>query len=287
MSQPQPPAGFYPDPSGAPQQRFWDGAAWTAHTQPYAAPVTDAPVRPAPPAAEPQGFRTPTGEVIGGTWGSILTTLTTPPAQTSDARPHDQNLLSAGQDFYRAHQRGVDTVAGGALVAEGLLGLDGRGNTRPGIAGAIKGVFFGLLFAGIAFVGALFMSTGDIDGAVQTTGTVVEVRESTSSDSDTCSLVLEYQVDGRTYTTGSGWGSDSLCGKSRGSVVTVQYDPANPGHANMPTPTGMRFLPWAFVGVGLLITVVSAVQVVLRAAALGTGGWLLWRGLRGRGSRQA
>ncbi|MBO9556350.1 DUF2510 domain-containing protein [Cellulomonas sp.] len=287
MTQPSPPAGFYPDPSGAPQQRFWDGTAWTAHTQAYAPPVVDAPTTPTVPAAAPQGFRTPTGEVIGGTWGSILTTLTTPATQTSDARPHDQNLLGGGQDFYRAHQRGVDTAAGGALVAEGLLGLDGPGNARPGMGGALKGVVFGLLFAGIALVGALFVSSGDIDGAVRTTGTVVEVRESTSSDSRSCSLVLEYQVDGRTYTTGSGYGSSSLCGKSRGSVVTVQYDPANPRHANMPTPMGLRFVPWAFVAVGLVITVVSAVQVVLRAAALGTGGWLLWRGLRGRGSRQA
>lgn len=26
------PAGWYPDPSGAPQQRYWDGVAWTAQT---------------------------------------------------------------------------------------------------------------------------------------------------------------------------------------------------------------------------------------------------------------
>ena len=25
------PAGWYADPSGAPQQRYWDGAGWTAH----------------------------------------------------------------------------------------------------------------------------------------------------------------------------------------------------------------------------------------------------------------
>jgi hypothetical protein len=32
MTQAQPPAGWYPDPQDATQQRYWDGAAWTGHT---------------------------------------------------------------------------------------------------------------------------------------------------------------------------------------------------------------------------------------------------------------
>jgi hypothetical protein len=31
MSAPSPPPGWYPDPSGAPQQRYWDGSKWTEH----------------------------------------------------------------------------------------------------------------------------------------------------------------------------------------------------------------------------------------------------------------
>ena len=34
MSQSAHPPGWYPDPSGAPQQRWWDGTQWTQHTQP-------------------------------------------------------------------------------------------------------------------------------------------------------------------------------------------------------------------------------------------------------------
>lgn len=30
----QNPAGWYPDPSGAPQQRYWDGRSWTVHLHP-------------------------------------------------------------------------------------------------------------------------------------------------------------------------------------------------------------------------------------------------------------
>lgn len=31
---PQPPAGWYPDPTQPGQQRYWDGAQWTEHTAP-------------------------------------------------------------------------------------------------------------------------------------------------------------------------------------------------------------------------------------------------------------
>lgn len=32
MTQEQPPAGWYPDPQDATQQRYWDGSAWSGHT---------------------------------------------------------------------------------------------------------------------------------------------------------------------------------------------------------------------------------------------------------------
>lgn len=34
-----PPAGWHPDPQGAPQQRYWDGTRWTEHTAPTHAPA--------------------------------------------------------------------------------------------------------------------------------------------------------------------------------------------------------------------------------------------------------
>jgi len=55
VSDPQstlPPAGWYPDPSGAPQQRWWDGQGWTVHYQGAAtAPV--APVAIVAPVSAP------------------------------------------------------------------------------------------------------------------------------------------------------------------------------------------------------------------------------------------
>ncbi len=48
--------GWYPDPSGRPAERWWDGSAWSDQTRPYAAPTTAAPtyapLTPLPPTAE-------------------------------------------------------------------------------------------------------------------------------------------------------------------------------------------------------------------------------------------
>jgi len=53
-----PPAGWFPDPSVPGQQRYWDGARWTEHTAPAAAPVQQpqAPVAPVAPVAPQAPF---------------------------------------------------------------------------------------------------------------------------------------------------------------------------------------------------------------------------------------
>src|SRR5690348_7095552 len=43
MSQPLPPAGWYADPATSEQMRYWDGSAWTQHTQPNPQPVAPQP----------------------------------------------------------------------------------------------------------------------------------------------------------------------------------------------------------------------------------------------------
>ena len=46
-----PPAGWYPDPAGSPQQRWWDGRQWSDSLQPVS--VAPEPVAPEPVAPEP------------------------------------------------------------------------------------------------------------------------------------------------------------------------------------------------------------------------------------------
>ncbi|WP_045876806.1 phospholipid scramblase-related protein [Pseudofrankia sp. DC12] len=72
MSQNSPVPGWYPDPSGAPGLRWWDGVQWTGHTQaaPGQPPAPSLPQQPTPqqPAApvyqkppQPQGAFQPAG----------------------------------------------------------------------------------------------------------------------------------------------------------------------------------------------------------------------------------
>jgi hypothetical protein len=52
VTQPSPPAGWYPDPSGSGGSRWWDGQAWTEHvSQPASAQVTAPAAAPPAPAA--------------------------------------------------------------------------------------------------------------------------------------------------------------------------------------------------------------------------------------------
>lgn len=63
-------SGWYSDPKGSGQLRYWDGLAWTEHLRPPAAPVTMPPPVMAPPFAEarpdPYDFRQIPTETNGG-----------------------------------------------------------------------------------------------------------------------------------------------------------------------------------------------------------------------------
>ena len=59
-----PPAGWYPDPYGAPFERWWDGQQWTEHTNTPAAPEPVPPAKPEPytqpdPFAQPEPYAQP------------------------------------------------------------------------------------------------------------------------------------------------------------------------------------------------------------------------------------
>lgn len=70
MADAQPPAGWYPDPQDAQQQRYWDGSTWTGHTAPSGAPPSaptgDAPAYGAPVPAGPPSWQMPAGDPTAG-----------------------------------------------------------------------------------------------------------------------------------------------------------------------------------------------------------------------------
>lgn len=62
-----PPPGWYPDPNGAPTQRYFDGAKWTDHLAPLSTPmVVYGPVQPLPKSAVAAGLL----QIFLGTFGA-------------------------------------------------------------------------------------------------------------------------------------------------------------------------------------------------------------------------
>jgi hypothetical protein len=73
------PAGWYTDPNGAAQDRYWDGRAWTEHVRPVAGRRMAPAYAPPPPvAAAPPVATTGNGFSIAGIVFGILAFLILP-----------------------------------------------------------------------------------------------------------------------------------------------------------------------------------------------------------------
>ncbi|SKU72481.1 Protein of uncharacterised function (DUF2510) [Mycobacteroides abscessus subsp. massiliense] len=73
MSAPVPAPGWFPDPSGAPQQRYFDGVRWTDNVAPYAPPRT---AHAQPSAVASTAVAVSVGGGINHTLHLVLTVLT-------------------------------------------------------------------------------------------------------------------------------------------------------------------------------------------------------------------
>lgn len=106
-------------------------------------------------------------------------------------------------------------------------------------------IFFNLLFTGFCLWGVYAAYTGwqlQTKG-VTTTGTVVQMEESSTSEGGCCvySPVVEFKVNGQNYIFESGNASDPPQYKV-GDRVNVRYDPAAPNTAQIDS----YFERWAF-----------------------------------------
>jgi hypothetical protein len=137
---------------------------------------------------------------------------------------------------------------GGTLLLVGLIFL-GVGAIQLGL-----GIFF--------FVRTRrFLRT-----AVEATGTIVELLESSGSEGGTVyQAVVEFQTaDGRSIRWQEAMASNPPAGQ-QGDQLLMKYDPVNPQRARIARATRLWFLPGLFGLLGLLF---FAIGVVLTAAGV-------------------
>lgn len=193
----------------------------------------------------------------------------------------------------------VSTVAGGALIADGVIGF---GRNRQGIFGSLFGIALGI---GIAVVfgfilGPSMAAQGSLEEPVQAQATIVDVlrtvsegdrNDSSSSSSVTCGVTIQYTTEeGQTIESGSSFTSSSLCAYAPGQVVDITYDATQVGNFQGLDSTGdllTRWFPWIFAGVGVVIALSSLWTFLLRATQIGGGLYLIQRSRQKDRDRQA
>ena len=306
----QAPGGWYPDPQQDNSERWWGGTAWTANTRPLNPAPATAPQPPVPAAGAlpPAGWYENPQDDAEEMWfdGAAWTQFTRPRAgQPPAGRPGlpgmpglfgsiGGQLQQGARDpggFYRGHQQGLDTAAGGALLIDGLVGLPTRNGNRSGVFGSVVGIFVGLVFVGVGlFLSSSMKTPANMSATITGHVTSVTVSQSTTSSSSrssrstsssTCSPVAEFVVDDVPFTASTSVGV-SPCPWSVGQPIAVAYDPTSPALATIPSKGGVTWMPWIFSGAGALVAVVSLFGFIRSVAELGAGGFLLMRMWRRR-----
>lgn len=181
-------------------------------------------------------------------------------ARETIARYDSANPHTAGQ---------VRRAVGGVLVADGLVGLEpptGGKKSRPGLAGALGGILFGIAFVAVG----LFTAGLGPDTDTSTTGTVVAVDEFETDDGRVCRLTAVFSVDGQEYRAGSTGRSSTNCSKVVGGSVRVDYLAADPTQSTTADPASAWF-PWVFVAAGAVMSLSSLGTALLRGASIVVG----------------
>lgn len=211
------------------------------------------------------------------------------PTSTTVPQQHTPTLDELGATWaerarqYAASPQGRATgtaVAGGALLADGVIGFGGK---RSGIGGAVGGMIFGLVFIALSLLvlKPLILDQATVHaGEATIQGTVIDQHASTGEHGRMCSPEASFVVDGQSYAA-SGTGSSSTC-PPLGSHLKVIYRTADPADARVAPDSMSRTMAWIFPAAGALVFVMSLWTFVVRAGEISVGGVLLFKGLRAR-----
>lgn len=131
-----------------------------------------------------------------------------------------------------------------------------------------------LLLVGVIFLGVAAVMLGlgifffvrtrrFLRTAVEATGTIIELRESSGSEGGTVySAVVDFQTaDGRSIRWEESMASNPPAGQP-GEQLVMKYDPANPQRARIAKATRMWFMPVLFGGLGVLFLGLGVVLTV-------------------------
>ena len=153
----------------------------------------------------------------------------------SSLKTNALNFLESYKAKGPATYAAAEQAIGAILITDGFLGINhpfGQ-KKRPGIFGTIGGMVFAIIFI---FVPTFFGNLSGINNmTVTTSAKVVSVgptnytRSSNGSSSATCPLTVSYTVNGQAYTNPSSMSSSDYCSLSTGQIITINYNPANPG----------------------------------------------------------
>lgn len=183
------------------------------------------------------------------------------------------NFLEPYKTKEPATYAAAEQAIGALLITDGFIGISNPfGRKRPGIFGTIGGMVFGVIFMLIpTFVGNV---TGINNMTATTPATVVSVGSpsyaggtNSQNNSQTCTLAVKYSVNGQEYTNQSPVSSSNNCSLSPGQVITVNYNPANPGAWVYGAQTINYFIQ-IFFWVGLLVLILSLITFVIRLLSI-------------------
>lgn len=147
------------------------------------------------------------------------------------------------------------------------------------IVGSLFGVVFGLVFVVVGVV--VRENTKPFEDGVIVEGVVIEVDRRVDSDGDTTySPIVEFvdPATGQTHVADTSFSSSSR--PTIGEAKDVSLRPGEPFDARI-IDTGSKVLPWAFIGMGALVVLLSGGALLFKGALiLAVIGGLLGRSKR-------
>lgn len=252
-------AGWYPLPSDPTKLMYYDGRQWVG--TPVAAPQQA-------PQEAPLWERVRGDSAVDDFFNSARAFVT-------DER----------------NQGTAMAVAGGAAIADGVVGI-GR---RPGIGSAIFSIFFGVIFVVVG------LSFGNVFSSLMT------VPEQRANERVTQTQIVEMTYDSDGYCIPYVAVEDttvrlSLPVKSKpcqfavGESVTVYHVPGVPASTRlsaeaaegMKAATGgfMNIFTWVFAGIGAFVAIGGVFQLLMKLGVIAGGSVLMVMGLRKRKAAQ-